>query len=63
MHHHLINEDECSSRWDVQNNTWLLTEILRSLIVNVQFVRNGRPLFYSTQMAGYVGIITGVKPV
>ena len=54
QHHLPISNNECSRRW---NNTWLLTEILRSLIVNVQFVRNGRPLFYSTQMAEYVGII------
>ena len=54
QHHLPSSNNECSRRW---NNTWLLTEILRSLIVNVQFVRNGRPLFYSTQMAEYVGII------
>ena len=50
-------------RWDLKNHTWLLTEKLRPLAVNVEFVRGGRTLYYSTQLAGYLGLLTALKPV
>lgn len=50
-------------RWDFKNDTWLLSEKLRALAVNVEFVRGGRTLYYSTQLAGYLGLLTALKPV
>jgi len=48
--------------WDVQNKTWSATEILRTMVANIEFQRNGKTLFRSVQFAGYVGILTGMKP-
>jgi len=47
----------------VKNHTWLISEYLRPLVVNVDFVRNGTVLFRSVTFAGYVGVLTGLKPV
>ncbi|XP_075716265.1 acid ceramidase [Rhinoderma darwinii] len=48
--------------WDVKNNSWMVTELLRPLVVNVNFQRNNKTVFLSTSFAGYVGMLTGMKP-
>ncbi|XP_061626519.1 acid ceramidase isoform X1 [Phyllopteryx taeniolatus] len=48
--------------WDVKNKSWVLSELLKPLVVNVDFKRNNRTVFKSTNFAGYVGMLTGVKP-
>ncbi|XP_063314151.1 acid ceramidase [Pelobates fuscus] len=48
--------------WDVKNHTWAVTELLRPLVVNVKFQRNNKTVFVSTSFAGYVGMLTGMKP-
>ncbi|MFT7807719.1 acid ceramidase [Arapaima gigas] len=48
--------------WDMKNKTWLITEKLRPLVVNVDFQRNNKTVFKSTSFAGYVGMLTGVRP-
>lgn len=48
--------------WDVKNNSWMITELLRPLVVNVNFQRNNKTVFLSTSFAGYVGMLTGMKP-
>ncbi|XP_066429504.1 acid ceramidase [Eleutherodactylus coqui] len=48
--------------WDVKNNSWTITEMLRPLVVNVEFRRNNKTVFVSTSFAGYVGMLTGMKP-
>lgn len=48
--------------WDLKNRSWTITEKLRPLVVNVDFVRNNRTVFKSTNFAGYVGMLTGIKP-
>lgn len=50
-------------RWDMKNRTWLITEKLRPLVVNIDFRRNNRTVFKSTNFAGYVGMLTGIRPV
>lgn len=52
-----------SISWDRKNQTWTLTEKLKPLVVNVDLKRNNRTVFKSTSFAGYVGILTGIKPV
>ncbi len=32
-------------------------------MVIAEFIRDGQPLYYSTQIAGYIGILTGLKLV
>ncbi|XP_075466213.1 acid ceramidase [Ascaphus truei] len=48
--------------WDVKNSSWMITELLRPLVVNVKFQRNNKTVFQSTSFAGYVGMLTGMKP-
>ncbi|XP_065201541.1 acid ceramidase-like isoform X2 [Planococcus citri] len=47
--------------WDVKNKTWLVAELLRPLIVKVEFERAGQPLYTSVSFAGYTGVLTGIK--
>ena len=48
--------------WDVELKTWHLSEALRKITVNFNYVKNGEVLFKATTFAGHVGIITGMKP-
>uniref|UniRef100_A0A671NPF1 Acid ceramidase n=1 Tax=Sinocyclocheilus anshuiensis TaxID=1608454 RepID=A0A671NPF1_9TELE len=48
--------------WDRQNKTWTLTEKLKPLVVNVNFQRGNKTVFKSTNLAGYVGMLTGIRP-
>ncbi|XP_065127838.1 N-acylsphingosine amidohydrolase (acid ceramidase) 1a isoform X1 [Paramisgurnus dabryanus] len=48
--------------WDQENKTWTLTEKLKPLVVNVKFERDNQTLFKSTTFAGYVGMLTGIRP-
>ncbi|KAE9551896.1 hypothetical protein FO519_004887 [Halicephalobus sp. NKZ332] len=48
--------------WDVELETWHLSEALRKVTVNINFVKDGKVLFKGTTFAGHVGIITGMKP-
>lgn len=50
-------------RWDLENKTWTLTEKLKPLVVNVKFERDNQTVFKSTTFAGYVGMLTGIRPV
>jgi len=47
--------------WDVKNNTWRTSEILRKLLVNVEFQKNGKTVYIGTTFAGYVGVLTAMK--
>ncbi len=49
-------------RWDVKNHTWLTTEALRPLVVELDFQRGGRTVYKSVNFAGYIGVLTGMKP-
>ncbi|KAA8594622.1 hypothetical protein FQN60_011757 [Etheostoma spectabile] len=48
--------------WDVKNKSWIISEKLKPLVVNLDFKRNNQTVFKSTNFAGYVGMLTGVKP-
>lgn len=48
--------------WDRQNKTWTLTEKLKPLVVNINFERKNQTVFKSTSFAGYVGMLTGIRP-
>jgi len=47
--------------WDKQNETWQLTEDLRPLLFNAKFVKAGVNIYNTTQFAGFVGLLTGMK--
>lgn len=48
--------------WDVKNKTWAVTEALRPLVVNLDFQRGSKTVFKSVNFAGYIGILTALKP-
>jgi len=47
--------------WDVKNNTWSTSEVLRRLLVNIDFQRNGKTVYKAVTFSGYVGILTAIK--
>ncbi|XP_053475546.1 acid ceramidase [Ictalurus furcatus] len=48
--------------WDMKNRSWVITEKLKPIVVNVDFRRNNNTVFKSTNFAGYVGMLTGIQP-
>ncbi|XP_036911126.1 acid ceramidase [Sturnira hondurensis] len=48
--------------WNINNNTWVVTEALKPLTVNLDFQRNNKTVFKASSFAGYVGMLTGFKP-
>ncbi|KAM8843220.1 acid ceramidase [Synchiropus picturatus] len=48
--------------WDMKNKSWIISEKLKPLVVNLDFQRNNKTVFKSTNFAGYVGMLTGIKP-
>jgi len=48
--------------WDDKNDTWILTERLRKVLVNVDFVKDGKTQYQSVSFLGYVGLMTAIKP-
>ncbi|XP_033825696.1 acid ceramidase isoform X2 [Periophthalmus magnuspinnatus] len=48
--------------WDMKNKSWIISEKLKPLVVNLDFRKNNKTVFKSTNFAGYVGMLTGIKP-
>ncbi|XP_006834522.1 PREDICTED: acid ceramidase [Chrysochloris asiatica] len=48
--------------WNVNNNSWVVTEELKPLTVNLDFQRNNKTVYKASSFAGYVGTLTGFKP-
>uniref|UniRef100_A0A2K5X677 Acid ceramidase n=1 Tax=Macaca fascicularis TaxID=9541 RepID=A0A2K5X677_MACFA len=48
--------------WNINNDTWVITEELKPLTVNLDFQRNNKTVFKASSFAGYVGMLTGFKP-
>ncbi|OWF55629.1 acid ceramidase-like [Mizuhopecten yessoensis] len=48
--------------WDIKNNTWAVTELLRPMVSIVDFQKGGKTVFKSVSFAGYIGILTAIKP-
>ena len=42
-------------------HTWSLVEPLQDVLVNVHYMRGGKPLFNATTYAGFVGVHSGFK--
>lgn len=47
----------------MKNKSWIISEKLKPLVVNLDFRRENQTVFKSTNFAGYVGMLTGIKPV
>ncbi|KAL3880383.1 hypothetical protein ACJMK2_032627 [Sinanodonta woodiana] len=48
--------------WNTQNKTWEITSALRPTIINIDWQKGGKTVFKSVNFAGYIGILTAVKP-
>ncbi|NXA46562.1 ASAH1 ceramidase, partial [Nothocercus julius] len=48
--------------WDVKNSSWTVTQELKPTVVVLDFQRNNKTVFKSTNFAGYIGMVSGVKP-
>ncbi|MGH0121314.1 UNVERIFIED_CONTAM: hypothetical protein FKN15_070375 [Acipenser sinensis] len=48
--------------WDIKNKSWAVTEQLRPMVANLDFQKNNKTIFKATNFAGYVGLLTGIKP-
>ncbi|KAL1241183.1 Acid ceramidase [Trichinella pseudospiralis] len=48
--------------WDSINHDWTMTEILRKLVINIDWKRDGKLLYKSAGFAGFIGVLTAVKP-
>jgi len=48
--------------WDVKTHKWQTSELLRPLTVNVDFRRGNKTVFQSVHFAGYIGVLTGIRP-
>ena len=49
--------------WDKANETWKLTEKLRPLLFNARVMKGGKVFYNATYYAGFVGLLTGEKPI
>ena len=47
----------------MKNKSWIISEKLKPLVVNLDFRRNNQTVFKATNFAGYIGMLTGIKPV
>ena len=50
-------------RWDTKLHSWQVTAVLKPMIVNLDFQRGGKTVFKTVNFAGYIGALTGIKPV
>jgi len=46
---------------DFWDGIWL-TDHLKNLTITAEYQKGGKPLFYATTFAGYVGVLSGMKP-
>lgn len=48
--------------WDPANHTWLTTNLLKPLVVKLNFTQGNKTLYQSISYAGHTGILTALKP-
>ena len=49
--------------WDIGNDTWKLPEMLRPVVINVNYTRGGVVQYKTVTFVGFVGVITGLREV
>jgi len=47
--------------WDPVRHDWMLTELLRGVVINVNFKRGGEIIYKTVNFAGFVGVYNGVR--
>lgn len=48
--------------WNETNHGWEMTEKLHNMVINVNWMKNGKLLYKSNNFAGFVGIYNAVRP-
>ncbi|KAF1764360.1 hypothetical protein GCK72_004307 [Caenorhabditis remanei] len=48
--------------WDIDAQSWGLTDALKKVSVNINFFKNGKLVFKGSTLAGHVGVLTAMKP-
>lgn len=48
--------------WDPVLHDWQISQKLRKMIINVNWLKDGKLLYKSNNFAGYIGIYNGLKP-
>ena len=46
---------------DAATHSWKLTQMLRDVLVNVEFYKDGKALYNATTYVGFVGLLSGAK--
>jgi acid ceramidase len=49
--------------WDFADDSWIISDLLRTVTININFTRNGQLEYITTGFAGFIGVFTGIKPV
>ncbi|KAF8367360.1 asah-1 [Pristionchus pacificus] len=47
--------------WDPKVHDWMISAVLRKMVVNINWYRDGKILYKSNNFAGFVGIYNGMK--
>ncbi|ETN77739.1 linear amide C-N hydrolase, choloylglycine hydrolase family protein, partial [Necator americanus] len=47
--------------WNADTHEWMISSALRKMIINVNWIKDGKILYKSNNFAGYVGIYNGMK--
>ncbi|CAI4232572.1 unnamed protein product [Auanema sp. JU1783] len=55
----LINGFERLFMWNITSQSWGLSDSLKKVTVNINYLKGGKIVFKGTTLAGHVGIITG----
>jgi len=58
----IVAQDEQGKIFHGRNLDFDLAKSLRKLVIKVEFQKQGKTLFWGTTYAGYIGVLTGMKP-
>ncbi|CAD6193151.1 unnamed protein product [Caenorhabditis auriculariae] len=48
--------------WNVTLQTWQQTMALKDLVININYIKDGKVLFKGVTFAGHLGTLTGIRP-
>jgi len=58
----IVAQDSNGHMYHGRNLDFDLADVLRKLVIRVEFQKGNKTLFYGATFAGYVGVLTGMKP-
>ncbi|OQR68738.1 N-acylsphingosine amidohydrolase (acid ceramidase)-like, partial [Tropilaelaps mercedesae] len=48
--------------WNSTAHTWSMTEVLRKTVIQIEWQRGNKTVFHSVNFAGYIGVLTAIRP-